>query len=130
MSSGIQEAAALVGHPVGIVSTTGLSGVVRVALTGSAQNVAVPSSLRGKFVTITCASNDDIQYLFSTTGAAITVVKDQASTLGTGHAQAGKTVFSRTSVDRRVPLTATHLCWISTSTNGGFLELECSEQTA
>lgn len=127
MSSAAQESAALVSHPTGTTSTTGLKGISRVLLTGSAQNVAVPANLRGKFLTITVNSVDYVQYLFSNTGSAITVVLNQVSTLGTGHAQAGKTVFSQTSVDRKVPVDATHLCWISSSTNGGWIEIECSE---
>jgi hypothetical protein len=130
MSSQAQESAALVAHPVGSTSTTGLKGVVRILLTGSAQNTAIPADLRGKWLNVTVNSLDDVQYLFSTTGAAITVVLNQVAALGTGHAQAGKTVFSKTSVDRRVPSNASHLCFISSGANAGWLELECSEAPA
>lgn len=130
MSSPSQEAAALVGHPVSRASTNGLEGVSRILLTGSAQNVAIPTLWRGKFLTLTVNSVDYVQYVFSDTGAAVTVVLNQVSAPGTGHVSAGKTVFSQTSVDRRVPKNCTHLNFISSGANAGWLEIEVSETPA
>lgn len=118
--------AALLGHPIAAADVRGITGVYRYALTGSPQNAAIPAELRGKFTTLTVVSADDIQFAFGV-GAAPTIALNQASALGTGHVQAGKTVFSRIPLDRQIPLAATHLGWCATGGSGGYLEIECSE---
>ena len=125
--SEVEDKAARVGHPLSAADASGTTGVYRMALTGALQSWAIPSAIRGKFVTITVCSNDDVQLAFGA-GSAPALALNQLSALGTGHVGAGKTVLARTSLDRRVPGGATHLSVISTGTNGGFLELECSEQ--
>lgn len=122
-----EDKAARLGHPIAAADATGVTGVQRYALTGALQSWAIPTGLRGKFLTITIASNDDVQFAFGA-GSAPALVKDQLSSFGTGHVAAGKTIFSRTSLDRRVPANATHLSVIATGTNGGNVEFDCSEQ--
>lgn len=122
-----EDKAARLGHPVAVADASGLQGVHRILLTGALQSWAIPSGMVGKFVTLTVASNDDVQFAFGM-GAAPALVLNQVSSLGTGSAAAGKTIFSRTSLDRRVSRGATHLSVIATGGSGGYLEIDCSEQ--
>lgn len=122
-----EDKAAKLGHPVAAADTSGLTGVYRIALTGALQSVAVPGGMVGKFATLTVCSNDDVQFAFGM-GAAPALVLNQVSTVGAESAASGKTIFSRTSVDRRIPRGATHLSVIATGGSGGYLEIDCSEQ--
>lgn len=122
-----EDKAARLGHPVAGADSTGLNGIHRIQLTGSLQTFALPSAMPGKFVTMTVCSTDDVQFAFGV-GSAPVLVKDQLAALGVGHVAAGKTIFSKTSLDRRVHRGATHLSVLSTGASGGYLEIECSEQ--
>lgn len=125
MASKAQDKAALVTHPV--ASTSTLTGVSRIALTGSAQNEAIPSTWVGKFVKLSVEGSNGVQYAFSA-GAAATLVRDQAATLNSPSAVAGSPIPAGGFADGRVPVGATHLNFISTSASaGGFLVAHVSE---
>lgn len=121
MSPPAVVSAARISPPILAADATGVTGVFRVACTGSAQNVAVPAGLRGKPLFITLrAVGVDVQFGYSLTGSAITVVLNQASTWGTGNAGAGATLPDDQSDSHQLPVGATHLCWISASASGFF----------
>lgn len=121
-----EDKAAKLAHPVAAADASGLTGVIRIQLTGALQSFAVPSGMVGKFATLTVCSTDDVQFAFGM-GSAPLLVLNQLAAPGTGHAAAGATVLSRTSVDRRIPLGVTHLSVFATGASGGYLELVCSE---
>jgi len=133
MSSAAEYQAARATGPIASTSTTGLRGVARAALSGTTQSWAIPPELRGKWVRMVANSQDDVQYAFGE-GSAPGIVLTQISVLGTGHGSAGTTIFSRTSEERLVPPSATHLAFRSMTVNtgtsgalGGWFELYCSE---
>lgn len=129
MASKNQEQAALLGHPVAALDPTGFTGVYRVALTGAIQNLVLPASWAGRFVELTVVSpagTTDVQYAFSKTSQ--TLVRNQASALGTGHASAGKTIFPNTSRDGRIRQGMGYLNFISSAAEASsFLEISISE---
>jgi hypothetical protein len=125
--SSAEMKAALLGHPVAAADASGLTGIYRIALTGSPQTMAVPAGIRGKFATLTVVSNDNAQYAFGTGTTAPALVKDQVSAFDAPSAAAGKTIFSKTSIDRIIPRNATFLSVVATGTTGGYLEIDCSE---
>lgn len=105
-----------------IDATNGLTGVYRIAVTTTAASYALPTGFRGNFVKI-YASGTDIQCGFSR--GATTIVLNQASALGTGHAQAGATVPNGTFIDGLVPRHSTYFNVLGIG--GGFVELYLSE---
>ena len=121
-----EQKAALLGHPIAAADATGITGVYRYALTGSAQSAAIPEEIRGKFCTLTVFSADDVQFAFGVAAAPV-ITLNQASALGTGSALAGKTLMARIPLDRMIPRAAAFLGWCSTGGGGGYLEIECSE---
>jgi hypothetical protein len=121
MSVAADKAASIQG-PIAAADATGLTGVMRVAMTGSSQSVAIPTELRGKYVDLYCTV--EAQYAFGTGAAAPTIVTDQAAALGTGHASAGKTLPAGIDKSVLVPTNATFIAWKGAS---GFIELVCSE---
>lgn len=128
MASKHQDKAALVSHPLAVADTSGLTNVHRIAISGAAQSIALPASWQGKFVRLTVDSAVNVQYAFSS-GAAATLVLDQASAIGTGHAACGASIFAGSSKDGRVRNGVTHLNFIGDSASG-FLEVEISETPA
>lgn len=113
-------------HPT--ASATAGVGVTRIALTGSAQNVAVPAAWVDKFVKISVEGANGVQYGFSSGAAAVTIVRDQAATPSSGSAAAGGPIPAGSFADGRIPKGSTFLNWISTSaSSGGFLVLYVSE---
>jgi hypothetical protein len=126
--SAIQNRACLVAAPVAVLDTTGAQGVTRYVSSASNTSVLVPAAMRGKFYKIKSVGTQT-DYAFSI-GAAQTLVRNQASALGTGHAAAGDTLTSdevdpgiipRTTDDRPI-----YLNFISSDTNG-FVVFRCSE---
>ncbi len=125
VTTAVASSSALLTHPV--ASTSALTGVSRIALTGSAQSEVVPSSWRGKFVKLSVEGANGVQFAFSA-GAAVTLVRDQTGTLNSPSAVAGTPIPAGSFADGRVPVGATHLNWISTSaSSGGFLVAHVSE---
>jgi hypothetical protein len=133
MSSKYQDQAALLGHPVAALNPTGYTGVYRIALTGSSQSVTLPTNWPGRFVELTVVSpagTTDVQYGFSS-AASQTIVRNQASAVGTGHASAGKTIFPNTSKDGRIRVGMRSLNFISSAAEvNSFLEICISEVPA
>lgn len=122
MASESQEKAALVQAPIAAADTNGVTGVHRIAITGSTQFAAIPAKLRGKWVDLYCTA--DVQYAFSSGTSSQTIALNQAAALGTGNAAAGKTLVAGMDKPTRVPLTATFINFIGTT---GYLEIVCSE---
>jgi hypothetical protein len=123
MSGTAAAKAALIQAPIAALDATGNTGVMRIAITGSAQNFALPSALVGtrKFIALFCTA--DIQYAFGI-GAAPTLVLSQASAPGTGHASAGATLPAGQWKDVPIPEKATHVGFIGST---GFLEMYNSQ---
>lgn len=128
MSSVDEEKAAARQGPVCAANALGLTGVHRVAISGSAQSVAVPAALRSHYVTFVVATTSaDVQRAWSSGAAGQTLVLNQAAAFGTGNAAAGATQFSKTKEDEQVPLDATFLNFIGTAADG-YLEVYVSEK--
>jgi len=133
--SSSSEKADLIAAPFAAADGTGRLGVFRISVT-AAGSVAIPT----RFQTGTPASNPrmgtglyvrlkargtDIQVAFAVTGA--TLVADQVSVWGTGHAQAGFTISNGESIDVLIPAGASFLCYVpatGTGTLEGFIS-EC-----
>lgn len=129
MTSKNQEQAALLSHPVAALDPTGFTGVYRIALTGANQSIVLPTVWAGRFIELTVVSpagTTDVQYGFSK--VAQTLVRNQASAVGTGHAAAGKTIFPNSSRDGRIRQGHYVLNFIaSTGEALSFLEIHISE---
>lgn len=122
-----QEQAALLSHPVAALDPNGFTGVYRIALTGANQTVDIPTLWAGKFIELTVVSplgTTDVQYAFSK--AAQAIVRNQISSVGTGHAACGKTIFPNTSKDGRPRQGMEFLNFISSAVEG-YLEIHISE---
>lgn len=132
MSGKYQDQAALLGHPVAALDPTGFTGVYRIALTGSIQNVQFPANWAGKFLELTVVSpagTTDVQYAISVASQSLT--RNQASAVGTGHASAGRTIFPNSSRDGRIRQGMRYLNFISSAAEASsFLELHISEVPA
>ena len=108
--------------PTNVIDTTGKAGVYRIAVSTTAASYALPTGMVGNFVKI-YASGTDIQCGFSR--GAVTIVVNQASALGTGHAAAGATVPNGMFIDGLVPKNSTYFNVLGIGS--GFVELYLSE---
>ena len=124
MGSAIQNKAASKHLPRAVADTTSQSGVQRYASSASNATAAMPDAWKGKWVTFH-SDGVDTQVAYGV-GSAPTLVYDQASAIGTGHAGAGATCKDGSPRDFLIPREATHLAWISSAT-GGFFEMHLSE---
>jgi hypothetical protein len=120
--------------PIAAADTTGRTGVMRIAVSGSAQNFALPTSgaAPGKRHTLPArwlriaAAGVNVQWAFGV-GSAPTIALNQAAAVGTGHAAAGATLFNGIPEQVLVPSEATHVGFIGESA-AGYLELYVSDQ--
>lgn len=115
----IDQAARVTG-PISAADTSGRTGVMRLALTGSAQTFTLPTAskahdkkhaLAGRFITM-YADGDSIQWAFGK-GAAPTIVRDQVSVVSTGHVSAGATLVNGVPRSFLIPNDCTHVGLIS-----------------
>lgn len=129
----IDQAARITG-PLAAVDATMRTGVWRIALTGAAQSVALPtagkpadkgSTLAGRFVRV-LAVGANVQ-LAQGIGSAPVVALNALSVMGTGNAAAGATFVNGLPEPFRIDSQATHLGWIADA-GAGFLELYVSDQ--
>jgi len=130
------ETAARITGCIAAADATMRTGGWRIALTGAAQSVALPtagaekgkrSTLGGRFVRA-MAVGANVQ-LAQGVGAAPTVVLNQVSVMGTGNAGFGMTLANGQAESFRLDSAATHLGWVSDAA-AGFLELYVSDQPA
>jgi hypothetical protein len=128
------ETAARITWAVAAADPTMRTGTFRIALTGAAQNVALPtagadkgkrSTVGGRFVRV-LATGANVQ-ISQGIGAAPVVVLNQISVMGTGHAGAAPTCVNGLPESFRLESEATHLGWISDAA-AGFLELFISDK--
>lgn len=132
MAGNVDKAAGVAG-PIAAADASGMTGVYRIACTGVAQSFVLPVTLANqmnrtnwakRFISLK-AIGVNIQFAQGM-GAAPTLVLNQASAVGTGHAAAGATIPSGTEVQFLVNATATHVGWISDA-NAGYLEVYFAE---
>lgn len=139
--SSSSEKADLIAAPFAAADAVGRKGVFRTAALSAAGNIAIPTRFRrghptadpapgigqGLYVRLK-ARNQGIQVAFAP--SAVTLVVDQASTWGTGHAQAGFTIEAGESIDVLIPSGATHLCYVPLTGSNAVLEGFISEAPA
>jgi hypothetical protein len=134
MSGKSVEKACRVAHPRAALNPTGINGVYRIAVTNASQSIAVPLSLRARFLKlklVSPAGTTSVQYGVSKAAAGQTIVLNQLSALGTGHASAGGTIFPNSSEDALIEQDVTFLNFIGSATEAScFLEIFVSEVPA
>ncbi len=129
----LEQASWLIG-PTAAADATGITGCYRYASSATAASAALPtgwSTLRtdlgrigtGAFIRVQ-AITVDVQFAFSKT--AVTLVRNQAAAIGTGHAQAGITVPAGTYVDVMVPRDCGYINWVGPD-GTGWVEFYMSE---
>lgn len=132
MGSHMEQAARITG-PISAADPTARRGVTRVALTGAAQNIALPttgrepgkaSTLGSRFIRL-LAVGANVQLVESV--GAVTVVLNQVAAVGTGNTQAGATYLNGAAESWRLDSATTHLSFISDAA-AGFLEFYVSDQ--
>lgn len=135
MSSQDANKAARVTGPIAAADATNRTGVVRIALTGSAQTATLPttgrdpqkkSTLGARFIRI-AAVGANVQFAQGL-GSAPTIVQNQAAAVGTGHASAGATLFNGVAEQFMLDSAATHLGFIGDGGAAGYLEFYVSDQ--
>jgi len=123
MASDVLNRAALVSGPIAVADSTGATGVMRYATSASTQSVAVPAAMLGCWIKVQAVTLQ-VDWAFST-GAAATLVLNQASVLGTGHASSGDTLQSGSTDQVLVPKPRdgkpVYLNFISSGTTGFFV---------
>lgn len=135
-----QEKAAMISGPLITANASGtltadptnLTGVVRVAVTGSAQALTLPAesahpqkkSTLGKRFLRVLAMGCNVQ-LAQGCGAAPVPVLNQASAFGTGHVAAAATFVNGVADQWEIDPRATHIGLIGDGT--GFIEFYCSD---
>ena len=123
MASDVLNRAALVSGPIAVADSTGATGVMRYATSASTQSVAVPAAMQGCWIKVQAVTLQ-VDWAFST-GAAATLVLNQASVLGTGHASSGDTLQSGSTDQVLVPKPRdgkpVYLNFISSGTTGFFV---------
>lgn len=140
---GIQaEKAAMISGPIvtanaqGVLTAdpTGITGVLRYALTGVAQSAQLPleaahpqkrSTLGKRFIRV-LAVGANVQ-LAQGQGSAPTVVLNQVAAFGTGHVNAGATCVNGVEKEFEIDPRATHLGWVGDAGAAGFLEFFVSD---
>jgi len=113
--------------------TTGLTGVMRIAVTGAAQSFALPAatsdpqkkSTMGKRFLRLVPVGVNVQ-LAQGAGAAPTIVLNQVSVIGTGHVGAGASFFNGVPDQWEIDQRATHVGFIGDAATG-FLEYYISD---
>lgn len=140
MGSQVDKAASISGpiitaSPTGglVADPSGLTGVMRIAVTGAAQNFPLPaatgdpqkkSTLGRRFIRI-LAMGSNVQ-LAQGAGAAPTIVLNQVSVIGTGHVGAGATFVNGIPEQFELDHRATHVGFIG-DVASGFLEYYVSD---
>jgi hypothetical protein len=133
MAIDIEQAARVTGC-IAAADPTLRTGGWRIALTGTAQSVALPtagkvdgkaSTIAGRFVRI-AAFGANVQ-LAQGIGAAPAVLLNQISVMGTGSASFGMTIIDGHPEQFRIDSQTTHLGFIAT-TGAGFLEMIVADQ--
>ena len=133
--SHIDQAARYTG-PVAAADATGRTGVMRIAVTGAAQNFALPTSdvasngkrrsaVGGRFIRIV-AVGVNVQWAFGY-GTAPTIALNEISASGTGDVNAGASLFNSVPEHPLVPSEATHVGFIGDAA-AGYLEWYVSDQ--
>ena len=129
------EQAARITGPKAAADTTGLTGVMRYALTGANQQVTLPtnSTVKGKknnygarFIRF-LAMGANVQWAWGS-GSAPTIVLNQASALGTGHVSAGATLVNGVPEQLMISSEATHIAFIGDNSTTGYLEFYLSDE--
>lgn len=100
--SAIEVKSAAVSFPINVADTTGVTGVHRINSVSAAGSVALPAGMKGKFIRVRPIGGD-AQVGVSLGTAGQTLVLNQASTPGTGHAAAGATVKDGEFLDGMTP---------------------------
>lgn len=136
MSSELNQAARVTG-PIAAADATARTGVMRIALSGSAQNFALPTTDKadGKKHTLSArwirmyADGDSIQWAFGV-GSAPTINRDEAAAVGTGDVNAGGTLVNGLPEHVLIPDEATHVGFISKTASPptSYLEFYVSDQ--
>ena len=130
----LSEKAASVAGPIAAADPTGITGVMRIAVTGAAQSFALPaaaadpqkkSSMGGRFIRL-CFVGVNGQ-LAQGLGTAPTIVNNQVSVIGAGSAGAGATFFDGVPEHFDLDHRATHIGFIGASA-AGFLEYYVSDK--
>lgn len=121
---GFPDKSAAVRLPVCTADATGRNGVYRIAVSTTAASYAIPVAMRNNFVRIQSVTANS-QVAISTGTAGQTLVINQASALGTGHAAAGASVLAGSFIDGIMPKGATFLNVVADA--AGFIELYVSE---
>jgi hypothetical protein len=99
---------------------TGETGVMRVATTAGSVTHTVPVGMKGRYVDL-LALGATTQYAITLgTNTAPTLVYNQASAFGTGHAAAGKTLVDSIEKPVYFPSDITSITVISSGTAGFF----------
>jgi hypothetical protein len=136
MASPATEQAARVTGPIAAADLSGLTGVMRYAVSTSDGNVALPardaaqpgskkSKLSGRFIRM-LAMGANVQYAFGTGTSAPDINLNETSALGTGDVNAGATLVNGIPEHVMVPSEATYLAWVGDG--NGFLEFYVSDQ--
>jgi hypothetical protein len=100
------------------IDTTAAIGVLRVATTAASAAHTVPSALKGKWVRMLVVGANT-QYAISVAGeTAPTLVYNQVSVWGTGHAGAGGTLVDSVPEQFLMPANADKVTVISSGTAG------------
>ena len=129
------EQAARVTGPKAAADNTGLTGVMRYALTGANQQVTLPtnSTVKGKksnygarFVRL-LAMGANVQWAEGH-GSAPTIVLNQTAAMGTGHVSAGVTLVNGVPEHVQISSEATHIAFVGDNSTTGFLEIHISDQ--
>lgn len=119
--------------PLAAADATGRTGVMRIAVTTSADSFVLPttgaapgkrSTLGGRWIRI-LAMGANVQYAFGL-GSAPSITTNEASAPGTGDANAGATLVASVPEQVMVPSEATHMGFRGDA--AGFLEFYVSDQ--
>lgn len=129
------EKAARVTGPKGVADVSARTGVQRHAVTSTQIQITLPTTGKEKNVKSTIgkrwirllALGSNVQWSEGH-GAATTVVYNQASATGTGHASAGATLIDSVPEQVMISSECTHLTFICPSGGTGFVEFHISDQ--
>src|SRR5512139_2693661 len=121
--SDVLNRACLVSGPIAVADATGATGTMRYATTASSQNVAIPAAMQGCWIKLQAVTNQ-VDWAFGI-GSAATIVLNQASAAGTGHASAGDTLAAGATDQVLVPKPRdgkpVYISFISSTTGGYFV---------
>ena len=103
-----------------VADATGETGTMRAATTIGSVPHTIPSGMKGRYVDLLVVGANTQYAITQGTNTAPTLVYNQASAFGTGHAAAGRTLVDSIEKPVYFPSDATTITVISTSTTGFF----------